>query len=41
MAPEMESDGAASHATDVYSAGVYLLELWCGWIGPEFQEYVI
>lgn len=28
MSPEMEKDGDASFASDMYSAGVYLIELW-------------
>eukprot|EP00039_Didymoeca_costata_P006877 m.94197 g.94197 ORF g.94197 m.94197 type:complete len:488 (+) comp13433_c0_seq1:409-1872(+) len=39
MAPEMERDGDASFASDIYSAGIYLLELWVGWIGPNFDDY--
>eukprot|EP00041_Stephanoeca_diplocostata_P037507 m.1422511 g.1422511 ORF g.1422511 m.1422511 type:complete len:676 (+) comp25050_c2_seq6:303-2330(+) len=39
MSPEMEKDGDASFASDMYSAGVYLIELWAGWIGPIFDEY--
>lgn len=39
MAPEMESNGDASPAADMCSAGVYLIELWVGWIGPLFDEY--
>eukprot|EP00037_Helgoeca_nana_P022712 m.233422 g.233422 ORF g.233422 m.233422 type:complete len:647 (+) comp26090_c1_seq1:67-2007(+) len=39
MAPEMEEEGDAAHESDMYSCGVTLLELWCGCIGPTFDEY--
>lgn len=39
MALEVEVDGNSSLASDVFSAGVTLLELWVGSIGRCFDEY--
>lgn len=39
MAPEMEKIGDASCASDMYSTGMYLLELWVGYIGEQFDDY--
>ena len=39
MALEVEVDGEATVASDVFSVGVTLLELWVGSIGSTFDEY--
>ena len=39
MAIEVEQKGTADVLSDVFSAGVTLLELWVGSIGPTFDEY--
>lgn len=39
MAPEMEKTGSASTGSDMYSTGMYLLELWVGYIGQQFDDY--
>ena len=39
MAIEVEQKGTADALSDVFSAGVTLLELWVGSIGPTFDEY--
>jgi len=40
MAPEVGDYGVATFASDIYSTGVSLLELWCGhlWEGGEEEE---
>lgn len=39
MAIEVEQKGTADVLSDVFSAGVTLLELWVGSIGPTFDQY--
>jgi len=38
MAPEVRDDGAAHYASDIYSAGVTLLELWVGHLWEDGVE---